>query len=112
MEVKRRRKQELKERKNYLPTVLIVLCLWLAVAIFILLVDPQISWAIPLFLLLIFAAVMLTFAIVFGNTRRGVLLAMGITIFLGLKILNMASPLNTILLIGALAAFEFYYSRM
>jgi hypothetical protein len=112
METKRRRKLELKERKNYLPTILIIAGLWFSVILFIFFIDPQASWAIPMFLLLIFASVLFTAAILLANTRRGILLAMAITIVLGLRIVGMATPLNIILLIGALVAFEFYYSRM
>jgi hypothetical protein len=112
MEVKRRRKLELKERKNYLPTVLITVGLWLSVIAFIFFADPQAMWSIPIFLLLVFSSITFTFSVVLGNTRRGILIAMAITIILGLRIVNMATAINVVLLLGALAAFEFYYSRM
>lgn len=112
MEAKRRRKLELKERKNYMPTLGVILVMWLSLILMLVFVDPQEAWAIPVFLLMVFVSVLFPVAILFGNTRRGLLTAIVITVLLGLRIVNLASPLNVILLLGTVIAFEFYYSRM
>ncbi len=111
METKRRRKQELKERKNYLPTIGLTFGLWGAVVLFVFLVDPQRQGAIPLFFLLIFMGSFFTFSILFGNTRRGILVALATVTLLGLRVVGMANPLNILLLLGAFTAFELYFSK-
>jgi hypothetical protein len=111
METKRRRKQELTQRKNYLPTMGIVLTLWIGVVSFIVFIDPNETGAVFIFFVLLFAALSFTFSILFGNTRRGVLLTTMITGYFALRILGLDTLFNGVVLVLALAAFEVYFSR-
>lgn len=111
METKRRRKQELKERKNYLPTLGVILILWLSLAWVIFFIDPSLPWAVPVFFFILLGASSFTLSILFGNTRRGILSGIFITCYLILRVLGLDTTLNIVLLAGGLTAFEVYFSR-
>lgn len=111
METRRRRKQELKERKNYLPTLGIILILWLSLAWIFFFIDPNTPWAVPLFFFILLSAVSFTLSVLFGNTRRGILTGIFTTIILVLRMFGVDNLLNILLLAGGLIAFEVYFSR-
>jgi len=111
MERKDKRKKELKLRKNFFPTLILISILWTTIFGVIFLLDPASSGAIPLFLLLVFITLTFTSAVVFANTRRGVFAALGITFFLILRYLGIGNVLNILLLAALLITVEVYFSK-
>ena len=110
-ELRKRRAQEIKKRKNFLPSFVIAMFLWLAVALIVLFVDPNNKWALESFMITFFFANLLTLSLVFGNTRRGLLAALSAVLFTFLRYLGVGNLLNLLLIIGAALAFEFYLSK-
>jgi len=98
------------KRKNFLPTFLIALFFWANIGFIILFIPPSLL-AIGYWLLAIFIALFLTLSLVFANSRWGFLTALGITIFLILRLLKMANYLNIILLGGILISLEVYLRK-
>jgi hypothetical protein len=62
------------------------------------------------FWLLFFPATFFTAAIIWGNARRGLLTALGLTGFLLLRLFGLGHVLNLLLLLGILIAVERYFN--
>ncbi|OGM15847.1 hypothetical protein A2V56_05440 [Candidatus Woesebacteria bacterium RBG_19FT_COMBO_42_9] len=105
------RQKEVKLRKNFFPTLLITIVLWTLLAGLIYFVDPFALGAIPAFFILVFLALLFTFSFLFVSTRRGVIFAVAITIFLILRYFGVGNVLNLLLIIGVLIALEIYFLR-
>ena len=105
------RKKEVKLRKNFFPTLIVTIFLWMGVASVIYFVEPDSFGALPLFFFLLFFSFLFTFSLIFANTRRGVLSAIGFTIFLLLRYFGVGNILNFLLIFGILLSFEIYFSR-
>ena len=106
----------LKRRKNYLPTLLLILILWTLLGLMIYFVEPEMvkdvlvsGMYLPFFLLFLPASIF-TLAIIFGNNRRGCLLALGITAWLILKVYQLDNWLNGILILGIVVMVDRYLS--
>lgn len=97
-----------KKRKNFFPAVALNLLFWLGWLAVIILIPPESLLAIFIFYLLLFAALLLTFSLLFANSRRGLLLSLFIIGFLVLKQLKLATILNLFLLSGLLTGLEVY----
>lgn len=102
----------LKHRKNYLPTVLLMIVLWSILGLMMFGVDPELVKDILIpglflpFWLVFFPASLITLALVFSNTKRGLITALGITIILILKIYDLGNILNVILVAGIILAID------
>ncbi|MDP3994598.1 MAG: hypothetical protein Q8P91_02110 [bacterium] len=105
-----RHKQILK-RKNFFPTLLITVLLWLLLAGLVFFVDPEDFFVIPTFFFVFFLAFLFSFSIIFSNTRRGLVAALGLILFLILRFFGVGNILNLILIIAILVCFELYFSR-
>lgn len=105
------RQKQIKRRKNFFPTLILIFILWAAVASVVYFVNPFAFVAVPTFLLLVFLALLFTFATLFANTRRGLLIALGLALFLSLRYLGIGNILNFLLIAGVVIAFELYFSR-
>jgi hypothetical protein len=105
------RRKELKQRKNFLPALAIALFLWIALISVIYLVSPNSFGAIYVFFLLLFATVFFTTSLLFGHSRRGLLVSVAITIFMVLRYLGIGNLLNALLLVGVLVTFELFFSK-
>lgn len=108
---KEKRQKETKLRKNFFVTLLVIIALWLFVAVIILFVDPSDFGAVPLFLILSFLALFFTGSTLFIHTRRGLLIASALTVFLILRILGVGNILNLFLLAALVVTVEFYFSK-
>jgi hypothetical protein len=97
----RMRQNEKKHRKNILLNLILVVFLWASVGFVIYFIDPFSDGAVPLFFVLIFLALLFTFSTFFANTRRGLLIAFGLTFFLIFRYFGVGNILN-FLLIAAL----------
>jgi len=108
---KRRRK------KNFLPALIFIFLFWTIFIIIFFFVDPKMiknfifpnSYAI--FFIILFPALFLTLAIVFGNSRRGFLSALGIIVFLILRISGLGNILNAFLIVSFIFTIEYHFTR-
>ena len=104
-----------RERKNFLPSILLMVVLWGIVFFIILLVDPAIVrdvlWNdsyLPFFVPF-FGALFLTLGFLFGAARVGLLGAFGLTFFLYLRIVGLGNVVNALLLVTLLISLEVYW---
>jgi len=112
-----------KHRRNFLPALLASLFFWLAWFLIIFSSSPQgqlnltllrFDFKLPLnliffFLTLTFAST-LTFALLFGNARRGLFLALFCDSYLLLRLIKQASWLNFFLILAFFLISEIYFS--
>src|SRR3989338_6526074 len=105
------RKRKLTLRKNFFPTLIIIVVLWTLLVMVIYFVDPDAMGSIPLFFILFFLALLFTLSTLFANTRRGLIATCSITVFLILRYLGVGNIINFLLLLGLAIASEFYFSR-
>lgn len=108
---KEKRQKEVKLRKNFFVTLLVIIVLWLFVISIIFFVDPSGIGVVPLFLIVSFLALFFTISTVLINTRRGLIISTGLIIFSILRIFGIGNILNLILLIGLVVTLEFYLSK-
>ena len=107
----------IRSRKNFLPTVLFSLVAWFTVFFMIFFVDPQIVRDVPIsgsyipFFLLLFFSLFLTGSLLLSHTRRGFLFALGIVVYLYLRLFGLGHLLNTVLLFAFLLVFELAVAR-
>lgn len=105
------RKQQVLKRKNFLPTLLVTIILWIALAGLVYFIDPKIFGAVLLFFVLVFSTLLFTFSLIFANTRRGAIGAVSITLFLFLAYLGVGNILNLILILAIAICVELYLAR-
>jgi predicted ABC-type exoprotein transport system permease subunit len=106
---KSHREQALK-RKNFLPTLLVTVLLWILLGGLIYFVDPGTFGVIYLFFLLIFACFLFTFSLIFANSRRGMVATIASTLFLILFYLGVGNILNLILIVAIAVCIELYFT--
>jgi len=86
---KRKIAERKQARKNFFPTLLVIFSFWGLLAALIYLVNPSNLGAVPVFFILFFGAVLFTFSAIFINTRRGLLTAILLTLFLISRLFNL-----------------------
>lgn len=104
-----RRQQKLK-RKNFLPTLLTTILLWLLLGGLVYFVDPDSFGAVPFLFVLIFFCLLFTFSLIFANSRRGIVATIALTFFLLLMYLGVGNILNIILIVAIATCIELYFS--
>ena len=109
--MKEQRQAQILKRKNFLPTLVLTLLLWIATVFLIYAVDPFSLGAIPGFFGMIFLSLLFTFALLFSNSRRGFIAATALSMFLFLRYLGIGNILNFLLLAGIAIAIELYFNR-
>lgn len=108
---KEKRKKEIKRRKNFFPTLIALILSWGLVFAVIYFVSPTSFGAIPILFILIFIAYVFTFSTLFANSRRGLISALALILFLILRFLGVGHILNFLLILGLAITIEFYLSR-
>ncbi|MBU1085662.1 MAG: hypothetical protein ABIJ43_05735 [Candidatus Beckwithbacteria bacterium] len=101
-----------KRRKNYLPSLILVIVLWCFLAGMIFYIEPELikdvlvkGFYLPFFILFI-PTIFLTLALILGNTKQGLLIAVGLGVFLILRIFELGNALNFLLIIGIVIAID------
>ncbi len=103
-------------RKNYLPTLILIVALWSFLGLMLNFVEPALVKDILIpgaylpFFAIFFPASWFTLAIIWGNTRRGLLMAIGLNVFLLLRIFQLGNALNLVLILGILIAVDRYFN--
>ncbi|QQG41940.1 MAG: hypothetical protein HYV90_01350 [Candidatus Woesebacteria bacterium] len=105
----RHTEQKLK-RKNFFPTLLVTILLWLGTAGIVYFVDPGTFGATPLFFIVAFFTLLFTFSLLFADSRRGMVTTIASTLFLTLLYLGVGNVLNLILITAIVICIEMYYS--
>ncbi len=108
---KEKRKKEIKRRKNFFPTLIVLVLSWGLIFALIYSVDPTSPGAVPAFFILVFIASLFTFSTLLANSRRGLLSTLVLTFFLLLRYLGVGHLLNLLLLLGLAITTEIYLSR-
>ena len=111
MKKKDKRKKEKRLRNNLFWLILLAVMLWLGLFGMVYLIEPSTLLIVPLFFIVIFIALLLTFSLLFSNTRRGVLGSLGVLSFLILRYLGVGNILNLLLISAIVVAMDLYLSR-
>jgi len=105
------RQENIKKRKNFFPTLVFTVFLWVVIAGLIFFVDPSITGVVFFFFFLFFLATLFFFSLLLGNTRRGLILSTSLIIFIILRFFGVGNILNFLLISGAALTFELYFSK-
>jgi len=103
-----------KRRKNYLPTLILIVVLWGLLGVIVSQVEPELVKDILVpglylpFWLVFFPASFFMLAVVMGNSRRGLVMALGLTGFLILRVYQLGNLLNLLLIVGMVVAMDRY----
>jgi len=101
-------------RKNYLPTLILVLVLWGVLGVMMIYVEPELVKDILIpglylpFFLLFMPASFFTLALLLANTRRGLISSLGLTSCLILRVYELGNILNLLLITGIVIAVDRY----
>lgn len=105
-----------RRRNHYLPALILILVLWTLLALMLIFVEPELIQNILIpgiylpFFLLFFPAVFFPAALLWGNSRRGLLTAAGVSVFLLLRVFGLGNSLNLVLILGILVAVDRYFN--
>ena len=102
---------KIRRRKNFLPTFILTIFLWLAWLFILFFVSPETKLSTFYFLFSIFLALTFTFSLLFANSRRGFLVAAGFVLFLILRWQKLGNILNAVLLTAVILSLEVYFTK-
>jgi len=100
-----------KHRRNFLPTFVINLVLWVLVGLIIFYLNPDSYLNIVLFFLILTLSLTLTFALLLANTRRGFLLTLFVDSVLILRLFKLANFQNAALAFVIFFLLEIYFLK-
>jgi len=105
-----------RKRKSYLATMILIIMLWGLLGAMIYWVDPELIKNILIpglylpFFLLFFPAMLLTLAVILTNSRKGLLGALGVTVFLILRVYQLGNLLSFLLILGIIISIDRYFN--
>lgn len=108
---KEERLKHIRTRKNFFITLIIIISLWTGVGLIIYFLDPRVVKNVFLFFLTTLLASFLTFATIFENSRRGMIVSFAFVLFLLLRYFQIGTILNLVLIIAITVSFELFFSR-
>jgi len=106
-----------RRQKNYFITLILLLIFWAITGGIIGFIEPELvkDLIIPhsylVFFSPLFLACFLTLSIILVNSRRGFLSALGIIVFLILRLHELGNLLNLFLVAGFIAAADYYFTQ-
>jgi hypothetical protein len=95
------RTKEIHKRKNFFPTLVITLLLWIFLAVLVYFVEPDFT----------FVAILFTFSTLLTNSRRGLIFALALTLFLILRYFGVGNIINFLLIMGVAITTEIYFQK-
>lgn len=101
-------KQERAKRRNFFPTLIFAILLWVVLGGIVYFISPYSFFAIPGFFIILFLALLFLFSIIFSSRREGLVVSISLTIFLLLRYFGVGHILNFLLIAGIAVAFEIY----
>jgi len=99
------------KRKNFLPTLILAILFWGIWTWFIFSFPPANNFLLFTFYFLLFLATFLTAALIFANSRKGLLIALFLILFLLFRYHHLANVLNILILAGIFISLEVYFSK-
>ena len=109
--LKQKRQEQINRRKNFLPTFIISLLLFILLCLEIYFVPPDSFLAIFLFFLLLFFLLLFFFSILFSSKREGFLISLSACFFALLRYFGIGNILNFLLITAIAIAFEVYFIK-
>lgn len=100
-----------KRRKNFLPTLLLAFLFWLLWGGLVYFITPDNEAVLIAFYFLLFMACFLTTSLIFANSRRGLIAALGVIAFLLLRYYQLGNILNIGLLVGILISLNLHLAK-
>jgi len=106
-----------RNKKNFLPALVICLSLWIALGLGFIYVEPELVKNVLIMgaylpvIVLVGLVSFLSLALMLGNTRRGLVVGTGITTIVALRIYDLGNWLNIVLVVGLIIAIERYFSE-
>ena len=107
--MKERRRKIVRERKNFLPSLMIMGLLWTTLGAIVYFTDPDVSWFVLLFFGILFFALLFTFSIVLTGAKKGLIAATTLVLFLVLRYFGVGNLLNGLLISGVAIACLIYF---
>jgi hypothetical protein len=110
-----RERETVKQRKNYLPALLLTIFFWMLWGVIVWWVDPTVIADFPIrgsyfiFFLVGFFSLLFLMSLLLANKRRGLLMAGGLVFFGYLRLWKMDSWLNLLLMFILMIGLEIYY---
>jgi hypothetical protein len=98
------------KRKNFFPTLVITILLWISLAGLVYFIAPDTFGAVPIFFIGLFVALLFTFSLVFASSRRGLITSLSLSLFLILMYLGVGNFLNLVLITAIAVCIELYFS--
>jgi hypothetical protein len=106
----KQRDNDIKRRKNFLPSLILTILFWMATTYMILFVDPLSRGSVQLFFISLSFSLLFTGSLIFANKRRGILLTLSIIFFLILRYFGVGNIINVLLIAGLTITAEIYFS--
>ena len=103
-----------KRRKNYFPTLVLILLLWSLLGLMLVYVEPELVKDVLVpglylpFFLLFFPASFFSLALLLANTRRGLIASLGLSVYLVFRIYQLGNLLSLLLIVGIVIAVTRY----
>jgi hypothetical protein len=105
------RQRELNKRKSFWPTLILTGFLGIILAGLVYFTDPNSSWTVPVFFVLLFLTLFFGFCLIFVNSRRSLLITSTLITFLVLRYFGVGNILNLLLILGLTVSIEVYCSK-
>lgn len=105
------RQKIIKSRKNFFPTLIITVLLWLSLGTLVYFVEPDTPGVVPLFFINAFFALLFSFSTLFENSRRGFIVSFTLVFFLILRYFGVGNIINFLLLVGVALSIELYFTK-
>lgn len=108
---KQLRREQVLKRKNFLPSLIVTILLWILLCGLIYFVDPQTFLAVPIFFIILFTTLLFTFAFLFASTRQGLIISLSLSLFAILSYLGVGNIINLLLIIAIAICIEIYLAK-
>jgi len=105
---KRKRKEIIKRRKNFFPTLVITILLWISILLIVFFMDPFTPGVLPLLFFLLFLSLIFSLSIIFEDSKRGLIFSLAIIFFLILRFMGLGNPINFLLILGVAISLDKY----
>ena len=107
-----------RQRKNFLPTFILIILLWISWFFMLFFVEPEMIRDILVpglylpFLTALFLAIFFTLSVLLVSSRQGLILSSTIIAFLILRLYQVANFLNLFLLLATLFLLELFFHNI
>lgn len=105
------RQIKFRAKKNFVPALILTLFSWIGIVLLILFANPEILFVKFAFSFFIFLGVGVTTSLILGNSRRGITLGVASSAVILLRLFDLDSIFNTLLITGICLAMEIYFLK-